>query len=96
MRLLKLRNILVATELGDPALPAVVAASQLAGAAGASLHAVSVLTSRDNRRGDGPAQARRRPHWRRSLIAPVREQKTQRSIYSKEILSLRSARLLTG
>src|SRR5688500_16514527 len=54
MRLLKLRNILVATELDDAALPAVAAASQLAGAAGASLHAVSVATSHDRQRGDGP------------------------------------------
>lgn len=52
MRLLKLRNILVATELNDAALPAVAAASQLAGAAGASLHAVSV--AHDRQRGDGP------------------------------------------
>jgi len=53
MRLLKLRNILVATELDDAALAAVVAASQLAGAAGASLHAVSVATSQDRQRADG-------------------------------------------
>lgn len=46
MRLLTLKTILVATELNDPALPAVVAASELAAAAGASLHAVSVATPR--------------------------------------------------
>ena len=54
MRLLTLRNILVATELDDAALPALVAASDLSSAAGASLHAVSVATSRDHRRGVVP------------------------------------------
>jgi nucleotide-binding universal stress UspA family protein len=42
---LRLRNIVVATELEHAALPAVIAASRLAAAAGASLHVVSVATS---------------------------------------------------
>jgi nucleotide-binding universal stress UspA family protein len=44
MRLLKLNTIVVATALDDADLPAVVAASLLAAAAGASLHAMSVGT----------------------------------------------------
>ena len=48
MRLLTLKTILVATELDDAALPAVVAASELAGTAGASLHAVSVATPHEH------------------------------------------------
>jgi nucleotide-binding universal stress UspA family protein len=44
MRLLTLKTILVATELDDAALPAVVAASRLANASGASLHVVTVRT----------------------------------------------------
>jgi nucleotide-binding universal stress UspA family protein len=52
MRPLRLRNIVVATELEHAALPAVIAASQLAVAAGASLHAVSVATSQKQHTGD--------------------------------------------
>ena len=44
MRLLNLKNILIATEPDDVPTPAVVAASQLAEAAGASLHAVFVAS----------------------------------------------------
>jgi nucleotide-binding universal stress UspA family protein len=54
MRLLNLKSILVATELEDAALPAVIAASRLADAAGASLHVVSVATSGNQHSGDDP------------------------------------------
>jgi len=54
MRLLKLKTILVATELDDSGLAAVVTASQLAGASGASLHAVTVATSRSPHVDDDP------------------------------------------
>src|SRR5688572_18258804 len=54
MRLLTLRNILVATELDDVAVAAVVAGYQLAGAAGASLHAVSVAAPLDHHRAGIP------------------------------------------
>ena len=47
MRLLNLKNILVATEPDDTPLPPVLAASRLADAAGASLHAVFVATQPD-------------------------------------------------
>jgi nucleotide-binding universal stress UspA family protein len=53
MRLLTLRNILVATEMDEAAVPAIIAASQLARAAGASLHVMSVVTSLDNHHGRG-------------------------------------------
>ncbi len=47
MRLLNIRNILVATEPNDTAPAHVLAASRLAEAAGAALHAVFVATSSD-------------------------------------------------
>ena len=47
MHLLNLRNILVAAEPSDPPAPPVLAASRLADAAGASLHAVCVVASAD-------------------------------------------------
>lgn len=47
MHLLNLRNILVATEPSDPPAPPVLAASRLAHAAGASLHAVFVSAAED-------------------------------------------------
>lgn len=63
MRLLTLKTILVATELDDAALPAMVAASELAAAAGASLHVVSVATARESSdrppTPDAPAQLAR-------------------------------------
>jgi universal stress protein E len=45
MRFLVLKNILVATDLEDPAYPAILTAAQLANAAGASLHVACVLTA---------------------------------------------------
>jgi len=57
MRLLNLRNILVATEPDDTPPPAVLAASRLADAAGASLHAVFVATSQDRAESAGPRPA---------------------------------------
>jgi len=47
MRLLNLKNILIATEPDDVPAPPVLAASRLAEAAGASLHAVFVASTRD-------------------------------------------------
>jgi universal stress protein E len=52
MRFLVLKNILVATDLADPADSAILTASQLAGAAGASLHVACVLTSSGGDRGE--------------------------------------------
>jgi len=53
MRLLNIRNILVATEPNDTAPAHVLAASRLAEAAGASLHAVFVATSSDGAESSG-------------------------------------------
>jgi nucleotide-binding universal stress UspA family protein len=47
MRLLNLKNVVIATEPDDVPSPPVVAASRLASAAGASLHAVFVASPRD-------------------------------------------------
>ena len=57
MRLLALRNILVATELDEAAVPAIVAASRLADAAGASLHLVCALPPPDDQHGRGTGSA---------------------------------------
>jgi len=57
MRLLNLRSILVATEPDDTRPPHVLAASQLADAAGAALHAVFVATSPDRAQSAGPRAA---------------------------------------
>lgn len=45
MRFLVLKNILVATDLEHPVYPAILAAAQLANAAGAALHVACVLTA---------------------------------------------------
>lgn len=66
MHLLNLRNILVATEPDDPPAPQVLAASQLAHAAGASLHAVTVSASADR-----TASARRRLTEARAAMAAM-------------------------
>ena len=75
---------LVAAELDDAALPAVVAASELAAAAGASLHAVSVVTPRAHDEQPGAPDG-----WAQSaamLRARARTPITQLSIFSRAIL----------
>jgi nucleotide-binding universal stress UspA family protein len=57
MRLLTLKNVLVATELDEAAVPAIIAASRLADAAGALLHVVSAVTSLDDHHGRGASAA---------------------------------------
>jgi nucleotide-binding universal stress UspA family protein len=57
MQLLNLKNILVATEPDETPAPPVVAASQLAEAAGASLHAVFVAASADGAQSARPRLA---------------------------------------
>ncbi|MEO5816895.1 MAG: universal stress protein [Gemmatimonadaceae bacterium] len=59
MRFLVLKNILVATDLEDPAYPAILTAAQLANAAGASLHVACVMTAPGSDR-DHAVQSRAR------------------------------------
>jgi universal stress protein E len=58
MRVLVLKNILVATDLEDPAYSAILTAARLANAAGASLHVAYVITAAGGDGDDVQTQAR--------------------------------------